>query len=182
MRRRLTAWIVPGIVAVGLGALIAMGYVQHRRYTPVSVGSKAPDFGAPTPDGHSLRLGELRGKVTLVNVWATWCPPCRYELPSLVRLYDRYHGDGLQILGVAEDDAPGYSGPNGTVATFVRKNGVKFPIVLDPTGRIQNMYGVTGLPTTFVLDRRGRIVARVLGGRDWDSGALAQEIQKLVGE
>lgn len=180
MARFQTAWRCAAWGVVMLSALA--GCSESKPPDRLVTGQVFPALTLEGIDGKPVPLAAFRGKLVVLNVWATWCPPCRYELPSLVRLYDRYHGDGLQILGVAEDDAPGYSGPNGTVATFVRKNGVKFPIVLDPTGRIQNMYGVTGLPTTFVLDRRGRIVARVLGGRDWDSGALAQEIQKLVGE
>lgn len=183
MRDRTTKWIVPAIVVVGLVTLIGLGYAQHRSdKTTVVAGSKAPDFQAPTPAGAELGLGALRGKVVLLNIFATWCPPCRFEMPSLEKIYQRFHGEGLEILSVAEDDAPGTGGPDGEVARYMKQHGLTFPVVLDPTGRVQNLYGVTGLPTTFVINKRGRVVARLLGGREWDAGNTPEQIQKLIGE
>jgi peroxiredoxin len=121
------------------------------------------DFSVPMLDGRRLGLADLRGKVVLLNFWATWCPPCVTELPAMERLYQRHRAQGFTVLAVSLDSAGAPA-----VATFVREHALTFPIGLDAAWDVARVYGVRGLPTTALLDRQGRTVAMVVGPREWD--------------
>ena len=119
----------------------------------------APDVTMTTLDGQEINLAEQNGKVILVNFWATWCAPCRKEIPDLIDLYDRHKSDGLMVVGVALDE-------EGTevVKPFVEKEKVNYPIVVDTTETIEAKFdGMYGLPTTYVVNPQGKIVRRILG-------------------
>jgi thiol-disulfide isomerase/thioredoxin len=122
-------------------------------------GSVAPDFSLKSlPDGKEIRLSSLRGKAVLVNFWATWCEPCKIEMPSLVDLQKKYGPQGLQIVGVAMDDAD-----DKEISTFAHKMGVNY-IVLRGTEKVGDLYGgVDRLPITYYLDRSGKVVDETLG-------------------
>ncbi len=124
-------------------------------------GSLAPDFALKSlPDGKTLQLSSLRGKAVLVNFWATWCEPCKAEMPWLVDLQKKYGPQGFQIVGVSNEETD-----EKTIADFAQKMGVNYPIVV-ATSKTVDSYGVTdGLPTSFFLDRSGKVVAQVLGLR-----------------
>jgi cytochrome c biogenesis protein CcmG/thiol:disulfide interchange protein DsbE len=124
----------------------------------------APDFELATLDGGSIRLADLRGKVVLLNFWATWCPPCKAEMPDLDALHRAYgETQGLVVLGVNLQE------PVDTVAPFVRDRNLSFPILLDTDGRVtSDLFHVRPLPTTFIIDRQGYI-------RDAWNGQIAQE-------
>lgn len=119
---------------------------------------QAPAFALPSLDADTLRLEDVRGDVALINFWATWCPPCRVETPDLVALYDDLHDEGFTIVGIAMD-----RGGAQVVQPFVDEYDVNYPIVLGDDETAANFDGVYGLPTTFVLDRQGRIVRRIMG-------------------
>ncbi len=106
----------------------------------------------------TLSLASLRGRVVAVNFWASWCVPCKDEAPLLERIWNRDRGRGLVVLGVDAMDAA------GDARRFMRRHGLTYPVVHDPQGSTLGHWGVPGLPTTFVLDRRGRVVAKVIGG------------------
>jgi peroxiredoxin len=112
-------------------------------------GRAAPDFQLENLDGGTLRLSDLQGKAVLVNFWATWCQPCRRELPHLVAAYDRYRQEGLEILAVnlQEDE--------DTIRRYVEEFGMKFPVVIDRSGDVADKYHVIGVPTSFFIDRSG---------------------------
>jgi thiol-disulfide isomerase/thioredoxin len=115
------------------------------------------DFSAETLDGATISAASLRGKVTLVNFWATWCPPCRAEIPDLIALQQKY-GDHLQIIGISED-----AGATDVVQRFVAEHGINYPIVMATPELERTFSGVNALPTSFILDREARIVQRHVG-------------------
>jgi peroxiredoxin len=135
----------------------------------------AADFTVPGLTGQSLRLSEFKGKVVLLNFWATWCPPCKEEMPSMERLYRRDKDKGFTILAVSID-----GGGPAPVAAFVKKLSLTFPIGLDPKLDVANQYAVRGLPATFLIDRRGSVAAVAIGPRDWDGKAAHAAIEALL--
>jgi len=130
----------------------------------------AKDFKVPTPNGATLRLADYKGKVVFLNFWATWCPPCKEEMPAMERLYQRYKDRGFVVLAVSVDSegAP-------IVTPFVQEHTLTFPIGLDPKMTLADRYGVRGLPTSFIVNRTGTVVAMALGPREWD-GKVAQAL------
>ncbi len=118
----------------------------------------APSFALPSLEGQEKSFEEFRGKPILLHFWATWCPPCREEMPIFQKLYRELSPSGLVILGINVGDSP------RAVKEFVEEVGVTFPILLDAKGEVANRYGVRGLPTTFWIDSSGKIVDVTIGG------------------
>jgi peroxiredoxin len=125
----------------------------------------AEDFTLPTPDGRPFRLSDHRGRVVLINFWATWCPPCREEMPSMERLYARQRDRRFTLVAVSLDSNP------ALVVPYFKQSGLSFPVVLDPRMDLANSYGVRALPASFIVDPRGTLVAVALGPRAWDGPA-----------
>ncbi len=187
MNERIRAALVPVLVTVGLGVLIGLGWTHHAGGRPAVSGEEAPAFSAPMLQrGDTLALSQLRGKVVLLNIWATWCAPCRFEMPSLERLYRELGPKGLEVMAVAVDDPPmpmgGIESVRPLVRSFVEKNGLTFPILLDYSGGPEQLFGATGLPTTIIIDRQGRVRGKVIGGREWDRAPLSDRVRALVEE
>ncbi|MCI0506434.1 MAG: TlpA family protein disulfide reductase [Gammaproteobacteria bacterium] len=133
----------------------------------------APDFSLQDTEGKRHALQDYRGKVVIVNFWATWCPPCRYELPSMERAYQRLKDAGVEMLAInVGEDAD-------TIFTFTADYPVTFPLLMDRDSKVINDYPVMGLPTTYVIDNKGRLVYRAIGTREWDDAALVQKILDL---
>lgn len=163
-------------------AVAGVGSVALIRWSPrdtsgVEVGDRVPRFSAPDLSGAEVSFADHLGEVVLVNIWATWCGPCRVEMPSIQASYDRFRDRGFTVLAVSIDAGPGHG---EKVASFVEEYGLTFPVILDPEGRIQRLLGTIGVPETFVLDREGRIVKRLIGATDWDSGANQALIEELL--
>ncbi len=145
--------------------------------TPVPERAQAPDLVLEAVDGANLRLSELRGKVVIVNFWATWCPPCRREMPALERLKQIMRGQPFAIVGIdAGEELEDVLGFRGSVDPAP-----SFRLLLDREGKALKAFGVSGLPTTFVLDREGRIVYRALGARTFDDPAIVASLRSLIG-
>jgi peroxiredoxin len=144
--------------------------------TPVAERPAAPDFTLKDADGKRHRLSENRGKVVLVNFWATWCPPCRREMPSMQRAWTQLKGENFEMLainvGEDEDTIFGFTFSTGTELTF--------PILLDRDAQVIKAWPVIALPTSFVVDPQGRIVYRAVGGREWDDPELLKKIRELM--
>jgi len=163
------------LLFVALGGLLVLAWTQRGRFMPVDVGSRAPEYSAATLTGEAFSIGEARGKVIVLNVWATWCKPCLKEMPALERLHQKL-GSRLQVVGVSTDVI------QEDVAGFVKELGVSFPIIHDPKRRIDELYLVQGLPTTFVIDKNGRIDRKVLGAQEWDDAEHIAYFEKLMAE
>ena len=161
-------------VAVGAAAIAAV--VGAGVYALSNRGpSLAPDFSAPDLKGQAVSLASLRGKVVVVNVWTTWCPPCREEMPSMERLHQRLKDKGFVLLAVSQDE-----GGAAGVKAFVEQMHVTFRVRLDPDGDVGRKYEVWGFPESFLLDRDGRVVERVIGPRDWSSPEQIARIEALL--
>lgn len=139
------------------------------------VGNVAPDFTLTDMQGQQVSLSQFRGKVVVLNFWATWCPPCREEMPSMERLYREFESQGLVMLAVNVE-------ANGKqmVAKFLQKTPHSFPILLDSDNIAQNAYGVFRFPESFIIDRNGVVVEKIIGGRDWMSGSIFKLINFLI--
>lgn len=139
----------------------------------------APALALPEEETKAVhRLSDLRGKVVLVNFWATWCPPCRKELPSMERLWQLLKGEGFVVLGVNVDE----SSDEIFAFTATMERPPTFPLLLDEGARVVQSWPVKGLPTTFVVDKRGRIAYGAVGGREFDSPAIVDQIRALLRE
>ncbi len=134
----------------------------------------APDFTLRTTAGGNLRLQEQRGRVVMVNFWATWCGPCKIEMPHLVRLYEKYRASGFQLLGVNIDDDP-----RNAVASAA-KLGITFPVLLDADKRVAKLYDLSTMPTTLLIDRDGTLRHVHRGYRDGYELTYDQQVRELL--
>ena len=123
-------------------------------------GFPAPDFTLDTLEGSQMTLSDLRGKVVIVNLWASWCPPCRAEMPAIEQIYQENSAQGLEVLAINTT----YQDSESTAADFAQEFGLTFPILLDRDGSVSKRYQLLALPTTYFIDRRGIIRAVVPGG------------------
>lgn len=142
----------------------------------VTVGAPAPQFTLPDRQGNDWNLAELRGQVVFVNFWATWCPPCREEMPSMQRLADRMPKDKFKMLAVLNRDTL------ANADLFIKKIGVTIPILNDMGNNVGQMYGITGLPETFIIDKKGVLREKFIGPAQWDSPQFVQMLQKYIDE
>jgi peroxiredoxin len=136
----------------------------------------AEDFALPMPNGSSFRLSDHRGKTVLVNFWATWCPPCREEMPAMERLYQRHKDRGLMLVAVSIDADP------ALVPPYLKASKLTFPVALDAKAEVANKYGVRALPSSFVVDRAGTMTALALGPRAWDNDASHSLVEALTSD
>jgi peroxiredoxin len=172
-------------VVFGLGAVLALLiWVNREQYAPLESGSRLPDYTVQTLAGEPRALSAYRGQPLLLNVWATWCPPCVREMPALERVHRELGAKGLRVLAVSVDAAPGainaWGRPGGDIRQFLEEQGITFEVLWDPSGEIETAYGLLGLPTTFLIDRNGRISERVTGWREWDSPEHLAELRELA--
>jgi len=143
-----------------------------RLTTPIA----APDFQLEDMDGEKYSLESYRGKVVILNFWATWCPPCRREIPSMEALYQTFKNEAFAILAINEWETEDH------VFAFMGELPVEpgFPILFDPDSEVAQSFGVKGLPTTLLLDTQGKIVYRAVGGRDFDHPEVKKIIRELL--
>jgi len=173
-RRRL----LRALAALSLAAAAPVSAQAAGGFTPITERPPAPDFSLADEDGKIWTLSSLKGKVVVVNFWATWCPPCRRELPSLERLRRVLPPEQALVLGINVAESW------DTVASFIA--GVEpapaFPILYDENSAVLKAWPVKGLPTTFVIDRKGRIALRAVGGREFDQPEPLAQIGALLRE
>ncbi|MFQ5580482.1 MAG: TlpA disulfide reductase family protein [Nitrospiria bacterium] len=148
---------------------------NHSLKKGVAVGNLAPDFKINNLKGGSSALSDYRGKVVLVNFWATWCEPCRDEMPSMELLYQSHSQDDFEILALSID-----SGNHASVKAFVEDFSFTFPILLDSKLEVNDRYQVRVLPTSILIDKKGLVADRFLGGKDWNSQDTRSVVAKLV--
>ena len=130
---------------------------------------KAPDFTLEDMQGNKVSLSDFKGKIVVVNFWATWCPPCIEEMPSMEKLHQKFKGEDFVLLAVnVEEDS------RSIVERFLKKNPFTFPVLLDQDAVVQQLFGAYRFPETIIINRQGEIVTRVVGGRDWmDEGIVS---------
>jgi peroxiredoxin len=147
--------LLAGLVLILLGEDVA---------DPIERGSVAPDFELTAlPGDDELTLSQFRGRVVLLNFWATWCKPCEDEIPSMEQLYRglRRQDEGFELLAVSVDESP------TAVRDFMDQHSISFPVLLDPQQQVSRLYQTRGFPESLLIDRRGRVVERYVGPRDW---------------
>jgi thiol-disulfide isomerase/thioredoxin len=151
----------------------------------IAPGDQAPELLYPDLNGEKFSLNKVKGKVVLVNFWASWCGPCILELPSLEKLQQRFKGQNFSVVAVGIDDQ------QENLASFKAQYGLSFPILVDEEGTSKQSYHLSGVPETLILDRQGRVVlfidpedqqptAKVNGPREWDSEDVVEQIKKLL--
>jgi peroxiredoxin len=172
-------WSVVGVIVavMGIGLLAASHYMKDELF-PVTIGSTAPDFRAKVlGESRYKTLADYKGQVVLLNVWATWCPPCQAELPSLQRLYQAYGDKGLKLVAVSIDDYV----TEDSIRAFAKNFGITFEILHDSTHAIERIYQTTGYPESFVIGREGTIRKKWIGPDDWNSQGNQALVAQLLG-
>ena len=170
--------IVGAIVGVLAIALVTASYTMREQLFPVGVGSEAPDFRAKVLGSKQYKsMADYKGKVLILNVWATWCGPCKDELPSLERLYTQYGPKGLKLVAVSIDDYVS----EDSIRKFADTYGITFEVLHDSTHAIERIYQATGYPETFVIGPEGTIRKKWIGPDDWSSQGNRALIAQLLG-
>ena len=166
--------VLPILLAALLSApLAAVRAADDQSLTPISGQPNAPDFDLKDPQGRPQRLADYRGKPVILNFWATWCPPCREEMPSMQRAYEVLAAEGIAVIAVnVGEDAD-------AIAQFMEEEPVDFPLPMDTDAKVAQRYHTQGLPTTYVVDPQGRLAYRAMGSREWDSSKLLDQVRAL---
>jgi len=169
-------WIAVGVVLGVIGFGIGAALLLTPEITRIEPGARAPDYtvGSVT-SGDSVALRDYRGRVVLLNLWATWCPPCEQEMPSMERLYQEMGPQGLEVVAISIDQLT----PEA-VRRWAEERGLSFTVLQDRSGRIQQVYQTTGMPESFVVDREGVIVKKVIGATEWDHPAQKALFRRLL--
>lgn len=147
---------------------------QPKSHDTLTPGKVAPDFTLPDMEGKEITLSALRGQVVLVNFWATWCPPCRQEMPSMEELYQQLKPHGVELLAINIEA----NGPK-VVADFLTDRSHSFPILFDQKAQVQHLYHVSRFPETFIVDRNGNIAEHVVGAIDWMQPDVVNYLRSL---
>ena len=179
-------WIILAVFLIGIiGGAAALYYALREDYSPNNPAAQneassekkyaAPDFTVLDQNGNQVRLSDYKGKPVVLNFWATWCPPCRAEMPDIQKLYDTYDTEGddaLIVLGIAAPNMGSEQSEEG-IKKFLEDNGYTYPVVMDTTGEIFNAYGIFSFPTTFMIDRDGNVFG-------YASGQLSEDMMKSI--
>ncbi len=155
-------WIGLAALAI-LGIAFAAVWVQSSKYEPLNVGKAAPDFELPDLSDQVVRLSDFRGKVVFLNFWATWCKPCREEMPSMEVLHRTLEKEGLVVLAVSIDRVT----TKQNIPPFVKSLNLGFPILVDSWGQTDKKYKLMGVPETYIIDEEGVLREKIIGPRDW---------------
>ena len=158
----------------GLAVLLVVAVATPA--AAATVAQPAPDFTLPSAAGPNLRLQEQRGRVVMLNFWATWCGPCKREMPQLNRLYTKYRASGFVLMGVNVDDDP------ANAVGVSTKLGVQFPVLFDSAKKVSKLYDVAGMPSTVIVDRKGTVRFIHRGYKPGDESEYLDQIRALVRE
>jgi peroxiredoxin len=187
---RILSAIALGALLIGIGLISFVNLSTHRmvssppelelgtassRHSPVAAGKLAANFTLKNLNGEAVSLASLRGKIVFLNIWATWCAPCREEMPSIQSLYSTFKANkDFVVLAVSQDT------DGGSVRPFVEQNHLRFTVLLDPRNEVGERYEVNGIPETFIIGRDGRIVAHHVGPYDWSNADIREALQELI--
>ena len=167
---------------VALGGLVilvlAFGIVwlQSSKYEPLTIGMAAPDFSLPDIEGKTVRLSDYRGKVVFVNFWATWCKPCKEEMPSMEILWENFKSEDFVMLAISMDRVT----TKKDIPPFIESMKLTFPILTDSWGQTDKRYKLMGVPETYIIDQSGVLREKVIGPRDWTLPESVTTIVQLV--
>ena len=168
--------LVPLVRAARVLLCAGLAFVACASVEAIAPAAAAPDFTLRTMNGPNLRLAEQRGRVVMVNFWATWCGPCRQEMPHLNKLYEKYKASGFVLLGVnVDDDAR-------NAASVATKLGVKFPVLFDTDKNVSKLYELNSMPSTVLIDRDGRVRFLHRGYQDGYENTYDKQIRDLLKE
>jgi peroxiredoxin len=171
-------WVFVVVIVSLLGGALLFGMFVTPALKPVGVESEAPTFEAvDVVTRDTVTLERYRGNVVLLNIWATWCAPCVAEMPSMQRLHDQLSADGLKIVAVSVDQAD-----SDDVQRWIEERGLTFDVLHDRHADIERIYNTTGVPESFVIDREGIIVKRVIGPVEWDHPTQVGLMRRLLGD
>ena len=170
--------IIIGMIIISVG-IIALLQNKNTTFIPpgdpqLGKGTPAPNFTLPDLTGKSVSLTDYRGKVVLLNIWATWCPPCVEEMPSLEKLHQAMKGESFEILTVSLDE----SGAE-VVTPFMKKHKLNFPALIDSAGTLKNLYQTTGIPESLIITKDGVILEKIIGPRNWASSGAIKYFREL---
>lgn len=172
-------WFVNGISVMALGEREdAAQYDNAALFRNIGMmylgAQEIPDFTVHTLDNQTVTLSSFKGKIVFLNFWATWCPPCQAEMPSMERLYKQFEGLDIAFLAVSVGETA------ETVHGFLAKTPYSFPIALNPDGRLGTLYAARGIPSTYILDREGRIAAARIGAQEWDTQKIIEAFNQFM--
>ena len=174
---RVQSKLVIVLVSIAILALVfGVVWMQSSKYEPLTVGKVAPDFKLPDLNEKDIRLSDFRGKVVFLNFWATWCKPCREEMPSMEILYKNFEKDGLVILAISIDRVT----TKKDIPPFVKALNLTFPILVDSWGQTDKRYKLMGVPETYIIDQQGILREKVIGPRDWTMLDNLQIVTQLL--
>ncbi len=172
-----TSKLVIGLLSlVILAGAFAMVWLQSSKYEPLTVGKVAPDFELPDLTEQEVRLSDYRGKVVFLNFWATWCKPCKEEMPSMEVLYRQFKDDGLVVLAVSIDRVT----TKDDIPPFVKSMDLSFPVLVDSWGQTDKRYKLMGVPETYIIDQEGVLREKIIGPRDWTRLDNLQVVTQLL--
>lgn len=186
---RILSAIALGAFLIGIGLISFVNLSSRRtsgssevqsgsapsRQSTVAAGKLAANFTLKDLNGAPISLASLRGKVVFLNIWATWCAPCREEMPSIESLYNAFKANNDFVVLAVSQDTDG-----GSVRPFVQQNHLQFRVLLDPRNQVGERYDVSGIPETFIIGRDGRIVAHHVGPYDWANADIREALQELI--
>ena len=173
------------LALVGIALVVGVAWLSRGSFEPVIAGAPAPGFEVASLDGKPVTLDAYRGKVVLLNVWATWCAPCLEEMPSMQRLYQDMAGKGFEIVAISVDNAENGGVPRASLEKFAKDLGLTFPILHSPpeaADDIQELYQTTGVPESFLIGKDGVVYRRISGATSWDSPQYREQILRLLAE
>ena len=167
------------LVIVGVGIIVLLqtkdSSFNLSGRSRLGKGVSAPQFELPDLDGKTVNLADYKGKVVLLNIWATWCPPCVEEMPSMEKLHQDLKDEDFEILAVSID----VSGAKAVIP-FMKKHKLSFSVLTDTEGAIKSLYQTTGVPESFIIDKQGIIVEKVIGPRDWAAPSTIRSFRNLI--
>jgi cytochrome c biogenesis protein CcmG/thiol:disulfide interchange protein DsbE len=170
-RSKLTITVVSIVI---LAVTFGIVWLQSAKYEPLTVGKEAPDFALPNLEDKNVRLSDYRGKVVFLNFWATWCKPCREEMPSMDVLYKNFEREGFVVLAVSIDRVT----TKKDIPPFISSMNLTFPVLVDSWGQTDKRYKLMGVPETYIIDQHGILREKIIGPRDW---TVLDNLQTITG-
>lgn len=168
----LLAYILPNQVGGIDAPLLLKAGIQ-----PIKEYKKAPDFSLEDLKGKKISFHHFKGRVVFLNFWATWCRPCQEEMPSMEDLYQKFKEKNFVFLTISAD-----YGDKNLVKEFIEKHKYSFPTLIDPKNTVLDLYGVKGIPTTFLIDKKGKLIGKAVGPRNWKSEEITTILNRMIEE